>query len=729
MSNEEAAPGPAAEPAAELKWPAWWVLGLQLAALWSLGLVRPLFDVLGSDEAFFVARGNTPSDILIFAIGLTFIPPLVLTLVELAVSAASSKAARQLHVLFVALLAALLAMQFIKGIFAGALPVIAISLLIGALVGWAFLRTAGMRSFLTVLTPAPFIFLALFLFTAPISNILMPSTEGSGSSDNPGESGNSTPVVLVIFDELPNAVLMNADTSINAERFPNFAKLAATSTWYKNNTTVSDSTFSAVPAILTGKTPPDDLRKLSAAQVNELYRDNIYTMLAASHRIGNVEAITHICPPALCAPKQSETAVTRLQALYSDLSVVTGRTVLPKSLADQLPSIDATYGDFSPAQAAELDSNDKKNANANPKARFENTPPIAEVPGADANNNGLRQVAGLQNSITGAGKPPLYVMHMLMPHVPWRFGPTGDQYYPNGSDAPGLEGVNWTTNEYLTNVALQRFILQTQYTDKIVASIVERMKKAGIWDRSLFIITADHGVSFRPGGSRRPVTQETLAEIANQPMFVKYPGQKKGIVSTAPTSNVDVAPTIAAVTKTGQNLKFDGVPFNDPQPTSEVAVRNGRQAARVTAPSADLMARRDQLAREWSATFPSGQDALYRLGPNPNLIGQQVSALGKTTTSARATVKFGNLYSNIPHKSAVVQIYFVGNTSGLAPGTPLAAAVDGKIVAVGEAYNTPGGGAFGIVLPPQSLRGSSAKVSLYSVSGGSTLAPLASAGR
>jgi len=727
LTDEEAAPGPAAKPPAELKWPSWWIQGLQLAALWSLGLVRPLFDVLGSDDAFFVARGNTPGDILIFAIGLTFIPPLLLTLIELAVSAASSKAARQLHVLLIALLSALLAMQFIKGIFAGALPAIAISLLVGALVGWGFLRTAGMRSFLTVLTPAPFIFLALFLFTAPISNILMPSSEGSSSSNNPGESGNSTPVVLIIFDELPNATLMNADTSINAERFPNFAELAKTSTWYKNNTTVSDSTFSAVPAILTGKAPPDDLRKLSGAQVNELYRNNIYTMLAASHRIGNVEAITHICPPALCAAKQTETAATRLRSLYSDLSVVTGRTVLPKSLADQLPSIDATYGDFSPAQAAELDSNDKKNAD--PNARFENTPPIAEVPGAGTNNNGLRQVAGLQNAITGAGKPPLYVMHMLMPHVPWRFGSSGDQYYPNGSDAPGLNDATWTTNKYLTNVALQRFILQTQYTDKIVASIVERMKKAGIWDRALFIVTADHGVSFRAGASRRPVTEETLPEIANQVMFVKYPGQTKGIVSTAPTRTVDVAPTIAAVTKTGQNLKFDGVPFNDPQPTSEVAVRNGRRAARVRGPSTEVMARRDQLAREWSATFPSGQDSLYRLGPNPNLIGQQVSALGKATTSARATIRFSNLYSSIPHKSGVVQIYFVGNTSGLAPGTPLAAAVNGKIVAVGEAYDTASGGAFGIVLPPESLRGSSAKVSLYSVSGGSTLAPLASAGR
>jgi predicted ABC-type exoprotein transport system permease subunit len=113
--SSEGAAAETAEPTEANKWPSWWVLGLQLAALWSLGLVRPLFDVLGTDEAFFVARGNTPGDILIFAIGLTFVPPLVLTIVELIVGAVSTRAARIVHLVFVALLAALLALQFVKG--------------------------------------------------------------------------------------------------------------------------------------------------------------------------------------------------------------------------------------------------------------------------------------------------------------------------------------------------------------------------------------------------------------------------------------------------------------------------------------------------------------------------------------------------------------------------------------------------------------------------------------
>ena len=54
-----------------------WVCGVHLAALWTLAFVQPLFDLLGKNAAFFVARDNTPGDVLIFAFGWTLVPPLV----------------------------------------------------------------------------------------------------------------------------------------------------------------------------------------------------------------------------------------------------------------------------------------------------------------------------------------------------------------------------------------------------------------------------------------------------------------------------------------------------------------------------------------------------------------------------------------------------------------------------------------------------------------------------
>ena len=701
------------------EWPSWWVLGLQLAALWSLGLVRPLFDVLGSDSAFFVARGNTPGDILIFAIGLTFIPPLILTLIEVIVRAVSASAARIVHVLFITLLIGLVAMQFIKGPFSATLPAFVISLAIGALAAVAFWKTTGMRTFLTVLTPASFLFLALFVFASPVSSVIMPSSEGSSGAA--GESGNSTPVVLVIYDEFPAAMLMKGDTSIDAERFPNFAELGQTATWYKNNTTVSDATWSAVPAILTGFTPPDKTPN------NAVYEQSIYTMLAPSHRVTNLEAVTHVCPSSICEPLPVGNAKERLTALFDDLTVVAGRTVLPDSLANQLPAIDATYTDFAPTNSQQSAAEVK--TAADPKSRFADSPPLADLPGAGSRNEGLRLTAEKQNAISGEGRPPLYVFHMLLPHVPWRFSPEGDQYISDGSDAPGLNDQIWSDDRYPSDVALQRSMLQTEYSDKILGSFVKRMKEAGIWQRSLFIVTADHGVSYRPGGSRRPVTKQNLPELANTPLFVKLPGQSKGAVDTGFTQSLDIAPTVAQVTKTGDGLKFNGVPLGSENKKRVVAVRNGRAEKKITGDWNQMIEQRDELARSWSELFPPGRASLYRLGPNQNLIGRQVSSLQVGSTAATAKILSSELYKPQTRDDGVLQIYLAGSIDGAPAQTPLAAAVNGKIVAVGQTFDTLSGVRFAIILPPESLKGSKVRVQLFSVSGGTTLAQLAAAGR
>jgi hypothetical protein len=38
--------------------------GLHLAVLWAFAVVQPLLDLLGDNPDFFVARGNTSSDIV-----------------------------------------------------------------------------------------------------------------------------------------------------------------------------------------------------------------------------------------------------------------------------------------------------------------------------------------------------------------------------------------------------------------------------------------------------------------------------------------------------------------------------------------------------------------------------------------------------------------------------------------------------------------------------------------
>ena len=73
----------------------------------------------------------------------------------------------------------------------------------------------------------------------------------------------------------------------------------------------------------------------------------------------------------------------------------------------------------------------------------------------------------------------------------------------------------------------QRHLLQLEYTDRQLGR-PSAGSSAGAWDSALVVVVADHGVSFRAGEGRRPVTADNLADIVNVPMFVKLPGQRRG---------------------------------------------------------------------------------------------------------------------------------------------------------------------------------------------------------
>ena len=104
------------------------------------------------------------------------------------------------------------------------------------------------------------------------------------------------PVVLLILDEMPIDSLLLPDGSIDAERFPNFARLAATSNFYENAMTVYDSTFKAVPAILDARLPI----QFSSPDARS-HRKNIYTLFhGLGYGVVDVESAAALCVPRIC---------------------------------------------------------------------------------------------------------------------------------------------------------------------------------------------------------------------------------------------------------------------------------------------------------------------------------------------------------------------------------------------------------------------------------------------
>ena len=63
------------------------------------------------------------------------------------------------------------------------------------------------------------------------------------------------PVVLLVFDEFPTDLLLGPDGRIDAGRYPAFADLARSSSWFPNASTTYDSTPKAIPQIIDGHFP------------------------------------------------------------------------------------------------------------------------------------------------------------------------------------------------------------------------------------------------------------------------------------------------------------------------------------------------------------------------------------------------------------------------------------------------------------------------------------------
>jgi arylsulfatase A-like enzyme len=163
----------------------------------------------------------------------------------------------------------------------------------------------------------------------------------------------------------------------------------------------------------------------------------------------------------------------------------------------------------------------------------------------------------------GAGpRPPLFLwVHLFDPHTPYgpppefrqkyeaRLARTGDGVPPRAADPPSV-GITTLTREGeflhgVSNGAFARHLYRASvaYTDHLVERLVGGLTRAGIWDRALAVITADHGESL--GEQNVWYNHQRIhPAVMSIPLIVHLPGQSAGSVSGARASNADIARTL-----------------------------------------------------------------------------------------------------------------------------------------------------------------------------------------
>jgi hypothetical protein len=633
----------------------WWGL-VELVALTGLAVAQPLLDVTGKAPDFFLLHRSDRAQILLLVALIVAAPPLVLWTVEvLAWLAAGEPARRLVHLAMVTGLFCVLGLEVAKkltGLRGRRLLLAALLLGLGA--GLVYARWAPIRLWLRYLAPAPLVFALVFATLSPSAELILPARASSATAvpvqTRPGRP--LPPVVMVLFDEFPLQSLLDSSGHIDRRVYPNFAGFADQATWYRNATGIGGWTPFAVPSMLAGTWPTTAQR--SSVPDRSGWPDNLFTLLDRYYNLKVFETVTQLCPAQRCGQTGTRSGFSTVAKQTAKLY----RTILtPHDTA------------VDPATVGEDPTLDQDTANsAGPKAYMGNIK-------LDQVNRVDRFVDSIK---AGDPQPTLYFLHVLLPHAPFKYLPDGKAY--NSGSLRGATGV-WPTRMLQLNQ--QRHLVQLAYTDKVMARILQRLKDQGLYDKSLVVMTADHGEGFTPGNPRRLLAEGNAAQLMWVPAFIKAPGQTKGRIDDRNWEHVDLLPTMADLIGLTIPWKVDGVSQTGPpgRQSSDKTFYNhpGEPLHRPGPPNfaTVLHGVTDTLIR----AHQHGDRGFWQYGATADWIYQPPAKLGRIGGAPlTAKVRDWDLFSRIDPKAAAVPTLVVGELAGAVPAKArMVVAVNGKV--------------------------------------------------
>lgn len=378
-----------------------------------------------------------------------------------------------------------------------------------------------------------------------VSTFVVAPTEMSApvtTAPRPGSATADTSVVWLVLDEAPLYALLRTDGTINAERYPNFARLAATSTWYRDTLATVQRTTEAIPAMLESISPT--IRNYPVFADHPV---NLFTLAEKHARLDVYQSITSLCPAGLC----------------------------PNKIPDE-----------------------------ERQAEFQ-----------------IEEFRSLTRRVAESTEATVHFSHILLPHRPWRFSTEMRLSRELPTDPRPSNTVDRRRDSY------QALLRQFVATDTLLGEFLDALEASQNRDRTMLVVTSDHGMTFVPGESFRdkvnPSRRDTLEDIYRVPLFVRYPGQRVGTTSDCTATSLDILPTVLAAAGIPHNADFDGVDLSSECPQ--------RRTRRVQWPytganlSTGFSAVLDRVAYydTWVDADGDAHD-IHRVGRSGSLIGTKV---------------------------------------------------------------------------------------------------------
>ena len=349
---------------------------------------------------------------------------------------------------------------------------------------------------------------------------------------------------------------------------------------------------------------------------------------------------------------------------------------------------------------------------------WERLPPeVIEPLGAFAEGGRGQQLVRFLELIEPGREPRLYFHHVVMPHEPWRYLPSGQRYLdpahaPGEMDPPG-RGGGWRDEPWLVAQGYQRHLLQTALTDRVLGVILDRLRAARLYRKSLVVVVADHGHAFVPGLPKRLPTTATAGHVAPVPFFLKLPFQKTGSISDLPVELTDVIPTLV-----------DALDLSDPGGSFEgtSALDGSIEADRARAVSNVALdpqgTEKYEVARMKHEVFGTteGKLDLFRLGPQGtgDLVGRPVDSFAVSGVSEPVVRLPGSEIVVSAHPDSLAfPAYFDGSLKGGAAGSTIVIAINGVVAAVTETFEQGDLTRFACMLSPRYFRSPPNEIDVY----------------
>jgi hypothetical protein len=657
-----------------------------LFSLWTALVAQPFYSLMVVNPEFFAAQRAQPLDILTLVALLGFLVPALLTVLDLGLHRVSPRLGTIWHLgllgtgfFFLSILSISVAIG--DSAFASALALAA-----SLLLAWAVWRFEPFSTLIALGALASVVFPVMFL-----SNPVIAKQVNVFHAASFPEVEAKHDIVILILDEFPTASLIDPDLSIDGNLFPNFARLAATSTWYRHASSVADATLMAVPAILTGQQPRADALPFFGD-----YPWNLLTLLAKSYKFHVMESRTSLCPPSLAT--RDESWASHMRSLLFDEALMVAHGTLPPRWKVGLPDISFDVGDFGAEEGKKQGFRDKVDRFRDWLAGVEKTP--------------QRQ---------------LIFGHTILPHAPWRHLSNGARYADADAVMLGMPVYElWNDSDYLVEQNFQRHMLQATFVDKLLGEFLDKLEKEGLFQDSLVIVMADHGAAFVPGKSRRFVSKDHYAELLSMPLFIKMPQQHQARIDDRPVQTTDLLPSLVDYLDLRLDWPFDGTSFlsGTYQPRSRKVTSYFGEKYEFPA-GEDLLSGTTGLKRR---LFPPGSKApdLFKFGPDLQLLGRPVQMKGP---SASVSWDFPERYRTVALNSDFCPSWIRGTVRGVPLDCVLAVAVNGRVAATGRSYRaSPQSLGFSLFAPPSAFHDGANSLTLYRVTAGGGLQPLGGLG-